>query len=1005
MRRSHSLVVLGLLALICTLQLNTAGCPGTGGAGGGIFFGAPPTVRLETNPAPPHGVPPFVVEFNSDNSTDDGVITQRAWDFGDGSETNHDIAPVHTYLNAGEYTARLTLTDDDGMQASRTVTVTVTEEPVAVIAVDRDYADRAPARFVFDASASYDPDMTDGDEALTYYWDFGDGARETDAIVQHTFAAAGTYRVKLTVTDNVGVTGTSEKVIEVGIPRPTLEFRTPPDDMVNIVYTTESKLWTQVVYDVEPGVPFTLRAGLDGDRDGCNAQVALYNAGTGAERYRLTGPDGYGHERPVTSAVFSADSLFVLSGGRDGRARLYSVLTGDFLQEYVGANQNVVNAVAISPNGLTVALGRSDGAVELRATSDSSLIRALAGHTTSVSAVAFSPDGTRICSGDAGGLAILNAVSDGTELARMAHAEAVTSVAYSPGNSNLVLTGCRDRVARMWNSNGQLVQQYAPVTSGGTLLAGHADGITAVAFAKSGTLVLTGSADATAKIWDAVSGAELRTFTGHTQEVTGVGFSPDGTQVITGSADGTARIWSATDATVVRELAPCTSAVIAVEFSADGATILVGVAAENDIPLDEDLRDGVEVQDLNLRIPTPLSLDREASLAGTTGKRYYLWTELATDRTVPTRTYANPTINVLGPLPSNIGGTPPPVVPLVTNDAGRDEASVIIAPRPAYPLPGNRQIFDIGRMDLGDRLYLSLLTSPGYSETYQHNGFGLMVLDGQQELYAWYMDGLVFFSPNTKMIVGRTSASYYLVVDSYIDGETPSYPPSVNVQIQRAAASDSQPRRQYVYLDFNGTDSEIAVADQPTFAVAPFVVDAATDALLMEGIVTRVENLLAPYNVVVYSSSRGETEPIEPHNVIYFVTGSELEAVIEDRNGDGTINTDDLDFFGLTNYIDPRNTTLTGRSVVDVHALLNTFGGLSVGQKGTTIGNVTVHHLGFLAGLRETTGVNTDIMTSSTALATSSILDFTVAPLKAETGRPAIGIQNAPELLTELYRK
>ncbi len=46
-----------------------------------------------------------------------------------------------------------------------------------------------------------------------------------------------------------------------------------------------------------------------------------------------------------------------------------------------------------------------------------------------------------------------------------------------------------------------------------------------------------------AVLWDAETGALLRTFLGHTELVLSVAFSPDGTRVLTGSWDGTARIW------------------------------------------------------------------------------------------------------------------------------------------------------------------------------------------------------------------------------------------------------------------------------------------------------------------------------------------------------------------------------------------------------------------------------------------------------------------------------
>jgi PKD repeat protein len=60
----------------------------------------------------------------------------------------------------------------------------------------------------FDGSASHDPGVADS--IATYAWDFGDGVKGTGAKPTHTYASAGTYTVKLTVTDNQGVTGSNQ---------------------------------------------------------------------------------------------------------------------------------------------------------------------------------------------------------------------------------------------------------------------------------------------------------------------------------------------------------------------------------------------------------------------------------------------------------------------------------------------------------------------------------------------------------------------------------------------------------------------------------------------------------------------------------------------------------------------------------------------------------------------------------------------------------------------------
>jgi WD40 repeat protein len=75
-------------------------------------------------------------------------------------------------------------------------------------------------------------------------------------------------------------------------------------------------------------------------------------------------------------------------------------------------------------------------------------------------------------------------------------------------------------------------------------LTGHTAYLYSVAFSSDGMLVLTSSADNTARLWELRTGKELRRFIGHQGPVEWAVFSPDGKTFVTGSDDGTARIWS-----------------------------------------------------------------------------------------------------------------------------------------------------------------------------------------------------------------------------------------------------------------------------------------------------------------------------------------------------------------------------------------------------------------------------------------------------------------------------
>src|SRR5690606_33174830 len=105
-------------------------------------------------------------------------------------------------------------------------------------------------------------------------------------------------------------------------------------------------------------------------------------------------------------------------------------------------------------------------------------------------------------------------------------------------------------------------------------LEGHTDSVTSVAFSPDGTKVLTGSIDNTAKLWDASTGTEIRTFAGHGSSVLSVAFSPDGTRLITGSDDLTAVLWDAVTGAEIRTFAGHVFGVRSVAFSPDGDQVL-----------------------------------------------------------------------------------------------------------------------------------------------------------------------------------------------------------------------------------------------------------------------------------------------------------------------------------------------------------------------------------------------------------------------------------------------
>ncbi|TMI22274.1 PKD domain-containing protein [Candidatus Bathyarchaeota archaeon] len=70
----------------------------------------------------------------------------------------------------------------------------------------------------FDGTTSYDPDGT----VVGYSWDFGDGSTGSGATPTHSYSIAGTYSVKLNVTDNSGSTNVSTQTVTIIDRSPTI---------------------------------------------------------------------------------------------------------------------------------------------------------------------------------------------------------------------------------------------------------------------------------------------------------------------------------------------------------------------------------------------------------------------------------------------------------------------------------------------------------------------------------------------------------------------------------------------------------------------------------------------------------------------------------------------------------------------------------------------------------------------------------------------------------------
>jgi WD40 repeat protein len=158
------------------------------------------------------------------------------------------------------------------------------------------------------------------------------------------------------------------------------------------------------------------------------------------------------------------------------------------------------------------------------------------------------------------------------ELRLTGHGDSVTSAAFSPDGSRIV-TASRDLTARVWDA---ITGAEITVLRGheGWVLRGYEFGVLSAAFSPDGSRIATASGADIARIWNAISGAETTVLRGHEGRVLSAGFSPDGFRIVTASEDATARIWNASTGTVITVLRGHDGGLGSAAYSSDGSRIV-----------------------------------------------------------------------------------------------------------------------------------------------------------------------------------------------------------------------------------------------------------------------------------------------------------------------------------------------------------------------------------------------------------------------------------------------
>jgi WD40 repeat protein len=297
------------------------------------------------------------------------------------------------------------------------------------------------------------------------------------------------------------------------------------------------------------------------------------------------------HSDVVECLAIAPDGKTLASGSYDRTIKLWNLETGE-LQTTLKGHTSALLSLAFSPDGKTLASSSNmefqDASIKIWDLQRGSVKQNLGKSWLALRAasVAFSPDGQHLASGHLGFTALDTAIylwhlpSGKVKSTLKGHGWEVHSVAFTPDGQKLVSGGI-DGAIMTWNWRGEKREQT---------LKGAEDWLqgfrgwfdTTVGFIWDLAISPDGEAIASAdtgqkliQIWNLKTGKLLRTVTQPEGYPLAVTFSPDGETLASGGKDNRVRLWNYRSGELLQTLEHF-GPVKAVVFSPDGKTLVSG---------------------------------------------------------------------------------------------------------------------------------------------------------------------------------------------------------------------------------------------------------------------------------------------------------------------------------------------------------------------------------------------------------------------------------------------
>jgi len=313
-----------------------------------------------------------------------------------------------------------------------------------------------------------------------------------------------------------------------------------------------------------PPIVEQTRSGSGGDREAVASPLGLASESDRVAAGHLSAQRPLGTSASSPDAVSSKPKGFLslissflpsttTTSNPWAKARLRRTLTG---------HSDVVEAIAISPDGRTLVSGSHDKTIKLWSLSTGEVLHTLIDHTNRITCLAISPNGQTLASGSYDKTIRLWALDTGELLHTLTgRPDRVRYLAFSPNGQTLISSG--DWEIKIWAvRTGKLLR----------ILAGNSNSARNVAFSPDGHTCAVASLDGTLELWNPHTGRLLRTFSSQLSAITSLAYSLDG-QILASGSSSAIHLWNSTTGKPLRSFSTQSSGTASIAFNPDGKTL------------------------------------------------------------------------------------------------------------------------------------------------------------------------------------------------------------------------------------------------------------------------------------------------------------------------------------------------------------------------------------------------------------------------------------------------